>query len=142
MEPDSLEFWEWFYEPASEGAAMSTAARRRAVEERWQPDLVLIQSAEMPGTAGEFHGYEGLAAANRELLESWERIEWRPVNVHELGDDRYLVLLATSGRSRSGVELEGKGGEIGHIVTLREGKAARLDTYLGWDTARAAAGLS
>ncbi len=141
MDPASLEFWEWFYEPASQGGAMSAEERQRAVEERWHSDLVLIQSPEMPGTAGEFHGFEGLAAANRELLESWERIEWKPVEVKELGNDRYLVLLETRGRSRSGVELEGKGGEIGHLVTLRDGKASRLDTYLGWDTARAAAGL-
>jgi hypothetical protein len=50
---------------------MSSEQRQRAIEERWQPDLVLIQAPEMPGTAGEFHGYEGLAAANRDLLESW-----------------------------------------------------------------------
>jgi hypothetical protein len=142
MDPTSLEFWEWFYEPASQGGAMSAEERRRAAEERWQPDLVLIQSAEMPGTAGEFHGYEGLAAVNRELYESWERIDWRPVEVRDLGAGRYLVLLETNGRSRSGVELGGRDGEIGHIVTLRDGKAARLDTYLGWDTARAAAGLT
>jgi len=121
---------------------MSAEERRQAIEERWQPDLVLIQSAEMPGTAGEFHGYEGLAAANRELYESWERIDWRPVEVQDLGGDRYLVLLDVSARSRSGVELGGRGGEIGHILTFRDGKAARLDTHLGWDTARAAAGLA
>jgi hypothetical protein len=34
-----------------------------------------------------------------------------------------------------------EGGEIGHIVTLRGEKAERLDTYLGWDAARRAAGL-
>ena len=140
MDPRSLEFWEWFYEPANEGASMSAAERQRSTEERWHPDLVLIQSPEMPGTAGEFHGYEGLAAVNRELLESWEVISWRPREVHDLEGGRYLVLIEASGRGRgSGIELGG--GEIGHIVTLREGKAERLETHLGWDTAREAAGL-
>jgi hypothetical protein len=120
---------------------MGAEERWRATEERWHPDLVLIQSPEMPGTAGEFHGYEGLAAVSRELYESWETIDWRPREVHELGHDRYLVLIEASGRARrSRVELEG--GEIGHLVTLRDGKAARLDVNLGWDAARDAAGLS
>ncbi|HEY6672050.1 MAG TPA: hypothetical protein VIZ91_06075 [Solirubrobacterales bacterium] len=29
--------------------------------------------------------------------------------------------------------------EVGHIVTLRDGRAERLDTYLSWDAAREAA---
>jgi hypothetical protein len=75
-------------------------------------------------------------------LESWETIEWQPREVHELGDERYLVLLETIGRARrSGVELEGQAGDVGHIVTLREGKAERLEVYLCWDAAREAAGL-
>ncbi|HEX3293230.1 MAG TPA: hypothetical protein VHR38_05785 [Solirubrobacterales bacterium] len=37
----------------------------------------MIQSPEMPGTAGEFHGYEGLAENMRELLESWDHVIWR-----------------------------------------------------------------
>jgi hypothetical protein len=92
MDPTSLEFWEWFYEPASEGASLSAEERRRATEERWHPDLVLIQSPEMPGTAGEFHGYEGLAENMREPLESWDHVIWRPREVHDLGRGRYLVL--------------------------------------------------
>jgi len=140
MDPSSLEFWEWFYAPANEGASLSPEERQRTAEERWHPDLVLIQSPEMPGTAGEFHGYEGLAAANRELLEAWEEIRWQPREVQDLGGGRYLILLWTGGRARlSGVDLEG---EIGHIVTLRDRKAAHLDTFLGWDTARQAAGLT
>jgi ketosteroid isomerase-like protein len=139
MHPASLEFWVWFYEVANEGAEMSPEERRRAIEARWHPDLVLIQSREMPGTAGEFHGHEGLMAANRELLESWETIDWRPREVHDLGDGRYLILLWTSGRARrSGLELEG---EIAHIVSLRDAKAERLETYLSWEAARQAAGL-
>ena len=137
MDPTSLEFWEWFYEPASVGATLSAEERGRATEERWHPDLILIQSPEMPGTAGEFHGYEGLAAVNRELLESWESISWQPLEVHDLGEGRYLILIEAGGRGRgSGIRLGG--GEIGHLVTLRDGKAVRLETYLGWDAAREA----
>jgi hypothetical protein len=51
-----------------------------------------------------------------------------------------MVLTETSGLGRgSGILLEG--GEVGHIVKLRAGRAERLDTYLSWDAAREAAGL-
>ena len=141
MDPRSLEFWEWFYEPVNDGASMSADQRRRAVEERWQPDLVLIQSPEMPGTAGEFHGYDGLAANTRELLDSWDQVHFRPDQVHVVGDDLYLVLVEASGRGRgSGVALGGD--QLGHLVTVRDGRVERLEVIRGWDEARRAAGLS
>jgi hypothetical protein len=141
MDPTSLEFWEWFYEPGNVGASMSPMERQSAMTERWHADLVVTQDPKVPGTAGEFQGYEGLAAMNREQLESWESISWRPREVHDLGEDRYLVLVEASGLGRgSGIQLEG--GEVGHIVKLRDGRAERMDTYLSWDEARDAAGLS
>jgi ketosteroid isomerase-like protein len=141
MDPRSLDFWEWFYEPVNRGAEMSADERRRAVEERWHPDLVLIQSSDMPGTAGEFHGYDGLAANTRELLESWDQVNFRPDQVHMVGDDRYLVLVEASGRGRgSGVSLSGDW--LGHLVTIRDGRAERLEVYRGWDEAREAAGVA
>ncbi len=140
MDPASLDFWEWFYAPGNEGASLSAEERQRATAERWHPDLVLIQSPEMPGTAGEFHGYEGLAENMRELLESWDQVVWRPREVSDLGQGRYLVLIEAGGRGRgSGVRLEGH--RIAHLVTLRDGKAERLETHIGWEEARAAAGL-
>jgi hypothetical protein len=141
MDPRTLEFWEWFYEPVNRGGEMSAEERRRAVEERWCPDLVLIQSPEMPGTAGEFHGYDGLAENTRELLESWDQVNFRPDQVHVVGDERYLVLVESSGRGRfSGVALSGDW--LGHLVTLRDGRAERLEVYRGWSEARRMAGLS
>jgi hypothetical protein len=68
---------------------------------------------------------------NPRSLESWDEINWRPRDVHDLGGERYLVLVEASGRGRGS----------GHIVQLSEGRAQRLDTYLGWDAARQAAGI-
>jgi hypothetical protein len=137
---ESIEFWEWFYDSGADWLQKTPEERRRDMEERWHPDLVLNQDPQVPDTRGEFHGYEGLRAANRELYESWEAIYWQPREVHSLGGDRYLVLLESGARGRaSGIELEG--GEIGHIVTLRGDRAERMDVFLGWDAARDAAGL-
>src|SRR6187431_2663771 len=107
MKEGSLEFWDWFYEPAVEESA--------SIEERWHPDLVIHQSPDLPGTAGTFHGYEGLKQNNRELIESYDDIRFHPREARELDGGRWLVLLTLSGRGRgSGIELEG---EIGHIIT-------------------------
>ena len=131
MEEGSLEFWEWFYEPAVNDAA--------AIEERWHPDLVMHQTPELPGTAGTFHGYEGLKEGNRELVEQMEGMRFDPREAHQLDSGRWLVLVWISGRGRgSGIAVEG---EIGHIVTLREGRASQMDIYMGWKAAREAAGL-
>ena len=141
MDPTSLEFWEWFYATGNEGKSLSAEEMQRAIEERWHPDLVLIQDPKFPGTAGEFHGYEGLTAVNRELIESWDEIQWLPREVHDLGGDRFLVLIEASGLGR-GSGLPMNEAEIGHIVKLREGRAERLETYVGWDAAREVAGLT
>src|SRR6185295_6720214 len=112
------------------------------VAELWNEDVVIHQASEMVGTAGKFEGYEGVAALVRELGESWpvESMEWRPVDVQELGDDRYLVHVNARARGRgSGVELED---EIFHIITLRGGRASEMDVYRNEAEAREAAGLS
>lgn len=132
MEHGSLEYFRWFYSGRFD--------RQGEMEERWHEDLVLHQSADIPDTAGTFHGYEGLNAVMAELGESYRNIRWDPVRVEDLGDDRYLVLISVTGKGiGSGIELKG---ELAHIVTLRDGRATRLDTYLSMDAAREATGPS
>jgi ketosteroid isomerase-like protein len=133
MDRDPLEYFRWFYAPDV------NSLDRGEVAERWHRDLVLVQSPDVPGTAGTFHGYEGLAAVTAEILEAYEDLTWHPQRAFDLGDERYLVLLVAKARGRtSGVWLEA---QIGHIVTIRDGRAERLETYLGWETALEAAGL-
>jgi ketosteroid isomerase-like protein len=131
MEEGSLDWFRWFY--------AGRINRPGEMEERWHEDLVIHQSPDFPDTQGTFTGYEGLSAMNRELQESLEYVTWEPVAVESLGGDRYLVTVKATGKGRgSGIELEG---DIGHIVTLREGKAERLDAFMRVDAARVAAGL-
>lgn len=108
------------------------------MEERWHEDLVIHQSPDFPDTEGTFTGYEGLSAMNRELQESWTDMVWEPTEVEPLGGDCYLVLVRASARGRgSGIEMDDV---FAHIITLRDGRAAQLDTYLSADAARRAAG--
>jgi SnoaL-like protein len=131
VEQGSLEYFRWFY--------AGRLDRPGEMEERWHEDLVIQQSPEFLDTEGTFEGYGGLEAMNRELLESWQGMVWEPQQVEPLGGDRYLVRVKVSGRGRgSGIEMER---ELGHIVTLRDGRAARLDTHLSMNAAREAAGI-
>ena len=134
MDRVPLEYFRWFYD-------FDTAkADPDEIAARWHEDLVIVQSPDMVGTEGTFHGYEGLARITEEILESYEELTWHPEEVHDLGDERYLILVVGKGRGRaSGVWLEAK---IGHLITLRDGRAARLDTYVGWEAALEAVGLA
>ena len=133
-----MAFFRWFYD---DGDPLNPAD----IESRWRPDCVAVQDSAMVGTAGEFHGYEGLAAVNAEIQESFEIVNWNPVELTELDDGRFLVRLEPTARSHHGVELsfEAGGGWLGHLVTLHDdGRAVRLETYLDEGKAKKAAGLA
>ncbi|MFL5828198.1 MAG: nuclear transport factor 2 family protein [Thermoleophilaceae bacterium] len=121
----------WFQDLYARGTRAETVA------DCWTEDVVVVQSSDVPGTAGTFRGHEGVIAAGRELGESVRRMSWLLSEVQELGGDRYLVLLHMRGEGHgSGVPVDV---EAGHVVTLDGDRIARLEAFLGWDTARAAA---
>ncbi len=129
----ALEHFRWLY----------TADVRSldSLRERWHEDAVIIQDPTMPGTRGEFRGYEGIQALDRELHDSFDEIAWEPREIRDLGEDRYVVLLLAHGRGKeSGVSFP-DGVPIGHIVWLRDGRFARMETHVGWEPALRAAGL-
>jgi ketosteroid isomerase-like protein len=103
-------------------------------------DVEVHQAVEMPGTKGTFRGKDGVTELLNEIAESFTEIDWRPQRVIDLGDERYLVLLRPKGKGLgSGVVLET---EVAHLIQQRDGKTTRLDTFVGWDDALEAVGLS
>jgi ketosteroid isomerase-like protein len=103
-------------------------------------DVEVHQSADILGTRGTFRGKQGALQAMAEIAESFSEIDWNPKRLYDLGGGRYLMLVKPKVRGAgSGIEIET---EVGHLAQLRDGKIARLDVYLGWDTAVAAVGLS
>lgn len=130
-EPGTREYFDWFYK--------GDWREPGAVEERWHPDLIVHQSSDVPDTKGTFHGYEGLKETFGELRESFAGIVWDPIEIHDLGGGRYLLKVRVSGRGKgSGLAMDM---EIGHLFTLRDGRASQLDVFFDWDRAREAAGL-
>ena len=124
----TLQYFRWVYADVSEAGPL---------EERWHEDVVLRQSPEMPGTAGTFTGVEGVRDTLRELGEGWTDLGWDPLEVREVGGDRYVLRVDVRGKGRgSGIEL---GDELGHLIELRDGKVFRLDVYMNWESALRAA---
>jgi ketosteroid isomerase-like protein len=103
-------------------------------------DVEVHQSSDILGTRGTFRGKQGALQAMAEIAESFSEIDWNPQRLYDLGEARYLMLAKPKMRGAgSGIEV---GTEVGHLAQLRDGKIARLDVYLGWDTALQAVGLS
>jgi hypothetical protein len=90
MDPTSLEFWEWFYEPASEGASLSAEERRRATEERWHPDLVVDPEPRDAGDRRRVPRLRGSCGEHAGAARILGPRHLAPREVHDLGRDRYL----------------------------------------------------
>jgi ketosteroid isomerase-like protein len=89
--------------------------------------------------AGTHRGFDGMAAALRRWMESWEPYFNEPEEFLDAGE-RVLVLTRVRGRSAGhGIETEAEGGDL---WTLRDGKVVRIETFLDRDAALRAAGLT
>jgi ketosteroid isomerase-like protein len=129
----ALERFRPLYDAVSRG---NTAPYLDSLDE----DVELRQSTDLPGTKGTFRGKDRFQELLDEIAESFKEIDWRPQRVIDLGDERYLVLLFPKGTGvGSGVVLET---EVAHLIQQRDGKTIRLDTFLGWNNALEAVGLS
>ena len=103
-------------------------------------DVEVHQSPDVLGTKGTFRGKQGAIDGLNELAEGFDQIDWNPLRAYDLGDERFLVLLRPKARGAgSGIEVES---DVGHLVQGRDGKVVRSDTYIGWDKALEAVGLS
>jgi ketosteroid isomerase-like protein len=85
------------------------------------------------------HGPDGVIEFFRDWAEPFEdvEIEWE---LHDLGDERVLVLVDMRGRGRaSGVPVEVR---FGQIWTFRDDRFVRMEMYNDAEQARRVAGLA
>ena len=98
----------------------------------WQP-------ADRTPFAGTYQGREAV----RKLLESWleafDHVRWEPDDFFDAGDQVVAFVRQTSRGKQSGAEIAV---HVGHIWTLREGKAVRWQGFPERDEALEAAGPS
>jgi ketosteroid isomerase-like protein len=93
----------------------------------FHPELEIIQTSSLVGTAGRFHGHEGLRRSTEELLQGFEEVRFEPEDHMELDDGRLLVRCRFVGRgARSGIELDS---DVWHIWSFRDGLLSLMEIY-------------
>jgi ketosteroid isomerase-like protein len=101
------------------------------------PEVCAIQAAEILGTAGEFHGHDGLTQMWAELKEAFDPVSFEPEKHDELDDGRLLVRCRWTGTgTASGIEVEAL---VWHLWSFRDGLVSRLEVYPSKRQALAAA---
>ena len=122
----------------------------RRVFQRWasgdlaadflDPDIEYSRiGAQTPDMEGRWIGLDEMTRAVRDYLRPMSDLRIEAERIIDLGEDRVLVLSRHTARGKqSGVPIEH---EIGDLLTLRDGRIVRYDTY--WNRAEAleAAGL-
>ena len=111
-----------------------------ATEEMLHPDFVLRPPEDSPfpeaGTGGQ--GREGFLRFVAGQAEGFDAMSLEPQEFIDAGD-RVVVPLQFGGRARhTGLEIKFA---VVHVVTIRDGKLARLDIYMSRAEALEAAGL-
>jgi uncharacterized protein len=85
-----------------------------------------------------YRGHDGIAAWYAETYEPWAEMTAEPQRFVDAGE-RTVVVVGLHARVPGGeVDLEG---EIGHVVTIRDGKIVKLDGYDAPEAALSAVGL-
>jgi ketosteroid isomerase-like protein len=85
-------------------------------------------------------GFDDFIETWREWVSAWETWVMTPTDFVEVDKDRVLIPMTVLARSKThGVEMAIEGA---NLVTIRDGKVARLELYFDQSAANAAAGLS
>ena len=98
----------------------------------FDPAVELRQSESLLGTAGTFHGYEGLARSAREVFETFRGLHWVPTRLIDAGDHVVATVEARGYGKHSGAEVNQP---IAHVWTLRGGRIVEWHIY--WDASEA-----
>jgi hypothetical protein len=123
------------------------AAARALYEPLMQPGFVTVNDPQaaflVPGEQardGTSEGIEGFIALWRDFLSAWDSWILTPTDFVDVDDERVLVLMTSDGRSKThGVEMTLDGG---NVLTIRDGKVARIEMFFRREGAIEAAGLS
>ena len=104
------------------------------------PEVCVVQTSQIVGTAGEFHGHEGVKRAWDELREGFDPVAFEPEKYDELSDGRILVRCRWTGRgTASGIEMDAP---VWHLWSFRDGLLSRMEVYGSKREALAAAAAS
>lgn len=103
--------------------------------EPYREDIVFVRSGP---DGGEYQGIEGLTAAWRDFLAAWEDFRINTDRVVPGDPGMYVLLIRLQARGKgSGVAIDA---EVANVVTMRDGRIARLEMHWDRDAALVAAG--
>ena len=150
MSEENIEVVRRLYPGTMDIAAFVAApeAAVEAVKPLLHPDFEAVGAAIiMPGVESPqesarriVRGAQGFIETFRGFLAAWETWVVTPSEFIDVDDERVLVLLDIQARSKTHkVEIPI---EAANLVTVRDGKLARLETFSGRAEASEAAGLS
>jgi ketosteroid isomerase-like protein len=107
--------------------------------EYYDDDVVFAIDPGFPD-AGTYRGKEAVRAYSDQWAETFEKFDWEIEDLLEVSDVEVLAIFQVHGRGReSGASVEMP---LAWIVTLRDGKALRIESFLDPAKALEAAGLS
>jgi ketosteroid isomerase-like protein len=106
----------------------------RELLELCHPDLRFTQPNVQPEGAREFEGQEQFLEAWEDWFAIWKEHRSQPEEILQ-NADRVLVLSRDRFVARDGVVLEHQGAAI---ITFRDGRIARIDSFMDQDSARRA----
>ena len=105
-------------------------------EDKMDPDLVIVQAPEVPDSKT-YEGPTAMAEALADWPNEWEDFRMDLLEIIDVGDDVYVTAIRHRGRGReSGIAMDI---EVFYVARGRNGKLARMETYLSRDQALAAA---
>ena len=108
----------------------------KTLEEIATEDVEFVPAIAAGVEGGVVRGLDGVRRFLEELAETWERFEMEDAEFHEVGEQVVTTArLRAKGRG-SGVELDHP---ISNVVWFREGKVARLQSFLDPEQALEAA---
>jgi ketosteroid isomerase-like protein len=105
----------------------------------YDPEIEFVLGPSLP-EPGTYHGHAGMEKGFRGWLDSWRALRFEAEEFIDAGEGRIVVLYRQTGIGRtSGAEAELHGG---HVWTMRDGKAVRLEVHAHRREAIEAAGLT
>jgi ketosteroid isomerase-like protein len=105
----------------------------------YDPAVVLDNTRSPFPDAGVYRGLESVRGWFDGLADAFGQIRYEIETIRDLGD-QVAVLLRVRGRApHTGIEIDYR---FAPLMTMRDGKIARIDRFTGWDEALEAAELS
>jgi ketosteroid isomerase-like protein len=103
----------------------------------FHPEVEWHNAPEWPG-ASVHRGVEAVERDLRRQFDAWEEARYEPVEILRHGDKVVVILHVVVKGKASGIP---SGMEGGHVLTVRDGKVARVQAFLSREQTLAAAGL-